>query len=788
MAASTPLSPPVRYGVVVVVVAWAIAFSPVLTGWYALYHDAYTQYFPAMAFIGRSLQAGLSPLWNPYVLSGYPALADPQSFALAPSVALPALLGWPDKIRWFAVIATAHTLTGGLGFFFLARRFGFAVVPSAMGAIAFMFGGPMLVKLQSSSHVMACSYFPWALLMLLELLYRPRFWVSIGFGLFAGLMVGYYTQVSYLFGLVLLAVTSFFLIDTVRKRRPVLPKFGWLCVGGVVALIILAPQLYGTLTFLDESNRPGFDYSRATPEQNSLWPYNLATLVVPNLFGSLDGYRPAHRDPVESVLYVGALVVCVLLYFGMWRGCLWRRRNMPGLGLAVFAIIYMLGSTTPIYWLFYEFIPGVSLYQRPIDAAFVFHFAVSVLFASVLDDVLRADTHAEAIRKTYITASKLLSLIVCSGILLALWKAWAISVDWETTLLNVTSGVLWILVSAWLLSFRRISGKNWDLAMIALLSINLVIVNINENINIFRTSDVNPPGNFVGAAADLKDYLVSNTVTSDGAPPSRVDLSHAPWNIFLMPNFYGLHSISGYNPLTSSRYLSFAGRHSFHPIPSSVRIQGIANEYMSRAIDFLGVKYVVTTLDLADSDPEYDPVELPQVAQFANHRVYFNTGTMPRVRLLKRFVRVCNRARAESILMDPEFSYRDNAVLELNVDEIAGLSPFIGEESISDSANCEDLHVELPGDDVGDLSFVRYENDSVEIVADAQFPRVLVLADVLAKGWKVYINGERDSLYYTNLAFRGVLLPPGRNRVDFQYRPFDLDIIESVVRRVVSGQ
>ena len=787
MTASNSRSSFRRYGVAVVVVVWATGFSSLLGGLRSVPHDAFNQYFPAVAFVGSALQAGNSPLWNPYVLSGYPALADPQMFLFAPSVVLPALLGFPDSIHWFILLVTAHTLVGGLGFFVLARRLGFAAVPSAMGAILFMFGGPMLIRLQHSSHVMACSYFPWALLMLLELLNRPRIWASIGFGLLAGIMAGYYNQVSYLFGLVLLCVASFSVIDTARKRLPVLPKLGWLCMSGVIALVILAPQFYGTLTFLDDSNRSGYDFSAATPTHTSLWPYNLATLVIPNLFGALEGYNITRGDRSESVLYVGALVVCVLLYFGLWQGYLWRRKNILGLGMATFAIIYMLGSATPTYRLFYEFIPGVNLYQRPIDANFVLHFAIAALFVSVFDDVLRADRGAPEIAKTYITASRLLSLIVAGGILLAIWKSWSISSDWEPTLWNTMSGVSWILVSAWLLAFRRIPGKNWNLAATALLSINLIFVNIQDGFNTVKISDLNPPLRFVGAADDLNNYIVNNTVASNTSPPPRVDFNWVSWNVNIMPNFYGIHSVSGYNPLVSSRYMAFTGVNATDPNHPH-GFSAITNGYMSHAMDFLGVKYVVTTLDLADSDPEYDPMELPQVAQFANTRVYSNAGAMPRARLLKRFIGVCDRARVESLLADPEFSYRYNAILELDGDDIGELSPYVREDFGSDLVGCEDLRVEFPGDEAGDLSFVRYENDRVEIVTDAGFPRVLVLADVLAEGWKVYINGEQDRVYYANLAFRGVLLPPGRNRVDFQYRPFDRDVIESVLRRAMSGQ
>ena len=82
---------------------------------------------------------------------------------------------------------------------------------------------------------------------------------------------------------------------------------------------------------------------------------------------------------------------------------------------------------------------------------------------------------------------------------------------------------------------------------------------------------------------------------------------------------------------------------------------------------------------------------------------------------------------------------------------------------------------------------MNYENDRVDVVADSDHPRLLVLADVLTRGWKVYLGKEELPIHYANYAFRGVFLPSGHNEVSFRFRPFDADVAVDVLWRVFAG-
>ena len=61
---------------------------------------------------------------------------------------------------------------------------------------------------------------------------------------------------------------------------------------------------------------------------------------------------------------------------------------------------------------------------------------------------------------------------------------------------------------------------------------------------------------------------------------------------------------------------------------------------------------------------------------------------------------------------------------------------------------------------------------------DAVCPGLLVLPDTYFPGWKATVNGEKQTIYATDGAFRGVTVPQGSSRVEFRYelRAFPLGI------------
>ena len=49
----------------------------------------------------------------------------------------------------------------------------------------------------------------------------------------------------------------------------------------------------------------------------------------------------------------------------------------------------MLGRYTPLYALAFDYVPGINLFRRPVDGAFVFVAALAILAGHLLADYVR---------------------------------------------------------------------------------------------------------------------------------------------------------------------------------------------------------------------------------------------------------------------------------------------------------------------------------------------------------------------------------------------------------------
>lgn len=76
----------------------------------------------------------------------------------------------------------------------------------------------------------------------------------------------------------------------------------------------------------------------------------------------------------------------------------------------------------------------------------------------------------------------------------------------------------------------------------------------------------------------------------------------------------------------------------------------------------------------------------------------------------------------------------------------------------------------------GTASVTRYESQRVEVLVDAYVPAVLVLTDTYYPGWRAMLDGNPIPLRPAYLALRGVVVPSGRHRVVFYYRPLSFTV------------
>ncbi|MEZ4636937.1 MAG: hypothetical protein R2856_18610 [Caldilineaceae bacterium] len=120
--------------------------------------DILLYFYPYRDFAAAALREGRIPLWNPYIFSGAPFLANPQAAVLYP-------LHWP--LSWLPVTkqiyagAALHAWILGLGGYVLARRWRFGWTPALTVGIVLAGSGFFGGLIGHINQMNAAAWLPW---------------------------------------------------------------------------------------------------------------------------------------------------------------------------------------------------------------------------------------------------------------------------------------------------------------------------------------------------------------------------------------------------------------------------------------------------------------------------------------------------------------------------------------------------------------------------------------------------------------------------------------------------
>ena len=120
-----------------------------------------TQFFIGlMGFLGDSLRAGRLPVWNDLWGYGFPGLAESQMGVFYPVHVI--LYRWLGTETAYVVSLVLHTLWGGLGAFWAARRLAISPAGSALAALAWSTCGFFVIHLAHQWGYTTGCWMPWA--------------------------------------------------------------------------------------------------------------------------------------------------------------------------------------------------------------------------------------------------------------------------------------------------------------------------------------------------------------------------------------------------------------------------------------------------------------------------------------------------------------------------------------------------------------------------------------------------------------------------------------------------
>ncbi len=690
--------------------------------------DAADMHLRWLRFAVSSVREGRFPLWNPYLFSGQPLVANPQAALFYPPTWLTLLM---PVTQGLSLIAVLHLWLGGVGLYGWLRAEGASRVGSLFGAVVFTFSGYFSVRMRAG-HIGVITTQAWLPVLLWA--YRRavahpsarRAWrVAVLGGLPVGLSILAGHSASFVYVALGLAAYALFCAgrawrDAPSARAAWLP-LAWLVVMLLVGAAVAAVQLLPMLEYTARTTRqvaPSYEFAARFS-----WPPGyLLTLLIPNFFGEpiQTGYwgDGIHH---EFMFYVGILPLLLAL-LGVGRKRRHLTRFLFGLGLG--SLLLALGSYGPLHPLFYRFFPLFRMMRAPARAGFLFTLACAALSGLVLDGEERGRLLRPLTRPTVLlVAGGAVGLILLDFVMFAWGRDSnpAAGRLWHQAN-QVALFLLFFLLSAGLLTaWRSASSRGGEagLGRFRWMALGLVLLDLwTYGSSTVEVVDVPERAGWRVAARAVEDPQAARVL---------------PWGLSDVEQSggmdFGLRTVFGYDPLVLQRYQTFIDS---RPDPRA------------RTYDLLNAGYVMALapLDLPEASDSPDAPRL--LVQEAGAWVYERPGALPRAWIAPE-VRVMAAAAMLARIHEPDFDPRATVLVE---------QPLV-----------------CPNDGTaGTVDSVRDEGNRIEANVRGG-GGVLVLSEVAYPGWQAAVDGQPASLVRVDYLLRGLCVPPGEHRIELWYDP-----------------
>jgi hypothetical protein len=730
--------------------------------------DSKNQFYAFFRFLSATLRSGEWPFWNPYHYGGHPSVVDPQSLIFSPIFLVWGALDSLPTMRAFDLVVLAHLLVGGIALAAWGCRLRWPLPSCVLTATLFMFGGAASARLQHTGIILSYGMFPLALLLLQLALDRRSHAIAVGFAIVATCVVLGRSQVA----LLLCALLLFAVVAELTSSHQVAPylreRSGVLATMAVTGGALLIVPMLLTLQFAYLSNRPAELLDEAL--RGSLYPANLATLAVPNIFGTHSSYwgpgaatlaEVDLTDDSGNYLFVGAVPTCLLLWFGVAGGRAWQPgRRLMTCTLAI-SCLFMLGRYTPLYGLAFQFLPGIDLFRRPTDASFLFGIALGILAGHCLSDYVREGL--PQLRPLSTLAAVLASLAVVSS---AMAFSARTGHGLDATRGAVIAGTIMLIAGALLFAMRHECSRAAAAALVTVAAVSELLwwntaSRLNAEPRNFYAVLEAPTGAEAAAITLLDKFLAADHERGE-YPRIEVLGLGGPWQNLAMVR--GWEATNGYNPLRIGLYDHLVSPGEQNWDVSQRQFPLSFNNYDCSLAKALGLTYLVLG----------SPLErLPGLSILPTSElllsgppvwIYRIPGAMPRVRMLGEFeteaARLDRPPRGEAspnqALVKAQAAWRVSTAPPLAAESSQGIAKIVSA---------------APG--------------RVEVATTSASRGLLVLHDLYYPGWVGEIDGKATLVLRAELLFRAVEVPAGTHHITFRFVPFSLGNLRAALNEVL---
>jgi len=698
--------------------------------------DIASQFLYFRDFGFGELKRGNLALWNPYLFSGVPFLGGFQSALLYPLNFPYLFLPIGYAINCDIVL---HVFLLGVFMYAWARGRDLHAIPSFLSAILIVFSGVHFPHIYAGHLPNLCvmTWVPLIFLSLDKILAKANLkWILIGiFAVTMAVLAGHPQYVYYTF-LTACIYGVFMLLFTPSPSRPILFLSGFFMVFIGGALLSSVQLLAGMEASREGIRAGGVPYAFAA--MFSLPPENIFTLIFPNLFGDVlfhPYWGRTYYWEANLFIGIGGLTLVLYAFFKV-------KREAYILGaLAFITLLFALGVHTPLFPLFYQYLPGFHHFRGTAKFIFFADLFLCLLAGMGLQALLREERGKIEKWVVPLLLGGAFMCVLASGLfylmgggLLPLrpWQAFLAFVEksgesylpqalyrdrqfaaFTSSLAAfqflVSSIVFFLTALAWWGWVKK--GKKYVYLIIFLASLEVMVFAGMTRMTFDLPSNL-PPGLVKFLSGLNKEERVLNLWRPNIALTTRVpDIwGYDP----VVSRRYGefIAFTQGYEPAQASQYMSF---NRYHPLLKLTRL-----------------RYIIL--------PTPEGIKVREMGE-----------VMPRGALIYRWKSVPVPEDILKEMVKPDFDLKGMVILEED--------PFMTMEICN-----------APGS----VSWKEIDTDTLLIEASVPCPAMLLITDSYARGWRASSVGQSSSTYRVlraDYAFMAIPLSPGYHKIKLEYAP-----------------
>jgi hypothetical protein len=779
------------------------------------YRDLSIYHYPLNNFVIDSLKSFQLPLWNPYLFCGFPQIASLQPPIFYPDIFLFLLFPFHLALSFTLII---HYLIAIYGIYLIGRFMNLSKESSLIGGFVFSLNGFLFEINNIPYMVIAISWIPYIFLFTNKFIEKPGLKPFLFLIFFSGLQLAsgrldyfYFTQLFLWIWLIYNFLTnnspkgtpdSEYRInspkgtpDSEYRIKNTGPKtLLMLILAFGISLLLLSVQILPSFEYIPTSVR----YERMTIEVASNWalrPLQLLTLLFNNIFGdifvesgiSLLIYENDFNFLIYNI-YIGIPAFLLLIYSIFNK----RKDTFFFLICGLFFLVLSLGSLTPLFKIFYYYLPGFASSRYPIKLLPFTFFCFSILICFGAEALLNKENDILSGKYSFFKIT-IISFFIIFLVLM-------ISFILQNNFTYLFNGLLrerlvkiqninFILKSlrfAFLLNalivlilliyrFKRINNQQLITLIFVVVSLDFTITNASNLWTVEKELLYQKPeivNDIEKRITDKRLYRIYRSGNIGAFPVDKSKVLSDFKNSISAIDFdlavtFKINNAFGYEPSQPYK-LAYLVAALNDEIPGLI----VSNRAKAMIMRLMAIKYYIWfVMNKRISPPDKEDFTL--IREYKNNgiQLWELNDTIPRFTFRTRalFSDSETDSLKAMLTLDKGNTGKDTVIIEKDGQ---------GQESLALENKYRNSNTPLRGKEAIKLT----EENNNDISLDVIVPETgyLIIADRFEKGWKAFDNGEEIPILKANYFQQAIRIRSGVHKIKLIYRPASF-IIGSII-------